>query len=167
MRWALPLLARSFETCGPVLGSDAHQLRCLLPADLELKELLGHGESGYVWRAQQGARRVALKFRCCEAECLGGRVCEAPDLRYECEAGLEAAERSPELVAGCLEPTKPSAFIVLKDVGAYRSAEESLEDFIQLDARSGRVLLRQLLRAATRMLKSKGELCIPLIFQHI
>ena len=150
MRWALlPLLAHGLD-CGSVSGTDASQLRCLLPPDLQLQNLLGHGENGYVWRALQLEAPVALKFRCCEADCLHATVCEGSELRYECEAGHEAFQRSPQLVAGCVEPLKGQSFIVLKDVSAYLKAEESLEQFIQLDTKSDRALLRQLLRAAPR-----------------
>jgi len=138
-------------------GADVKELQCLLNDDdnlggLELVSLVGHGESGFVWRGRRNSSSVIVKFRCCNVACEGGRVCRGEsvvdEMRYECEAGHEAFRRLPDLVAACVDhPTKSKPFIVLKDVGSYWSADETLEDFVKADVQSNRRLLRELLRA--------------------
>ncbi|CAK9090893.1 unnamed protein product [Durusdinium trenchii] len=97
---------------------------------------------------------VIVKFHCCQEECQNGKVCSGEssmaELRYECEAGFEAFQRAPDLVAACLDDPKmkpPKPFIVLKDVGSYFRAQSFVTDFLADDQRSNHTLLRQVLRA--------------------
>ncbi|CAK9090891.1 unnamed protein product [Durusdinium trenchii] len=109
------------------------------------------------WHAQRMAHRddeVIVKFHCCQEECQNGKVCSGEssmaELRYECEAGFEAFQRAPDLVAACLDDPKmkpPKPFIVLKDVGSYFRAQSFVTDFLADDQRSNHTLLRQVLRA--------------------
>lgn len=152
---------------GSFSGTDVKELQCLLDDDpnhsLELVSLVAHGESGFVWRGRKrtkdGNHSVIVKFRCCKDMCEGDNVCRGArvvaEMRSECEAGYAAFERAPDLVAACVEDleelreAKPhiKPFIVLKDVGHYLNAQESLAEFLRQDQLSNHLLLCQLLRA--------------------
>ncbi|CAE7359671.1 unnamed protein product, partial [Symbiodinium sp. CCMP2456] len=142
-----------------VPGHRRDLLQSAIGDAVELLELAGHGEEGYVWRGRLGlsGQEVAVKFRCDQEECQGGTVNlrgHAQDLLRECYAGSEAFRRAPQYVSGCFEdPTDDAMFIVLHQVPlSFVLVENSVDDFVKADKATHHGLLRQLLRAVCRFL---------------
>eukprot|EP00439_Symbiodinium_sp_Y106_P023763 s63_g2.t3 len=142
-----------------VPGHRRDLLQSFIGDAVELMELAGHGEEGYVWRGRlvRSGQEVAVKFRCDQDECQGETVSlrgHAHELLHECYAGSEAFRRAPQYVSGCFEDfADDAAFIVLQQVPpSFVLVEYSVDDFVKADKATHHGLLRQLLRAVCRFL---------------